>query len=224
MLIGKSAYQYVLSFTEIATFLNISEEKLRTLSDQRVIPGYPSDGGWCTTLEELESWYLRFTGQQWADLTNNGIIEPMSAETNFVDSISLDKLTSALQEWQRSGIAEISEQRFGSKGSIIWKIRIIEKLESNQQHIQDIRVKQGKIQTTSETGRILKSVLDNISIAFEDKLVINKHSLLLSLRSDRVLQLATQDNLGNLLQRDREIIRYFIEAYLNRLIQQSRNI
>jgi len=148
----------------------------------------------------------------------------VSAETDLGNDISLDKLTIALQEWQRAGIAELGEQRFGSKGSIIWKIGIIGQLESNKQHIQDIRVKQGQIQTTSETGKILKSVLDNISVTFEDRLIINKHSLLLSLRSDRVLQLATQDDLGSLLQRDREIIRYFIAMYLNSLAQQSRNI
>jgi len=223
-IIGKSAYQNTYNFNEIASFLNISEEKVRTLCDQRVIPGSPSEEGWSTTLEELESWYLRFTGQQWADLVNDGTLKPISTETDLEGSIPLDNITSALQKWQGSGIAEISERKFGSKGSIIWKLRIIEDFESNKQHIQDIRLKQGEIQTTSQTGKMLKSVLDNVSITFEDKLVINKHSVLLFLSQDRTLRLATQDNLGHLLQRDREIIRYFLVTYLNRLVQQSRNI
>ena len=223
-LIGKSAYHSILSFNEIATFLNINEEKVRTLCDQRVLPGSPSSEGWGTTLEELESWYLQFTGQQWADLVKGGILEPIGAEINLGDSISSEKLTDALQEWQKSGIAEVIEQRFGSKGSLIWKLRIIEKSEINKQHAQDIRLKRGKTQTTSEVGKIQKSVLDKISTTLEDKLVINKHLISLYLKSDGTLRLETQDNLGYLLQRDREIIRYFMGTYLSRLVQLSRNI
>ncbi len=222
-LIGKSAYQNVQSFGMIATFLNVSEKKVRALCAQRALPGSPSNGGWGTTFEELESWYLRFTGQQWADLTNDGIIEPISVENTLESNISLDKLSNALEDWQRSGIVEISEQRFGSKGSIIWKLSIIENYENNKQQVQDIRLKQDKIKTTSETGKIMKSVLDNISTASEKKLAINKLQLLLYLRQDGILQLITQDNLGHLFQRDREIIRYFMATYLKSLVQQCRN-
>lgn len=223
-LVGKSAGDKVLSFGDIAIYLNIPETKVRSLCNQTALPGRPSNGGWLTTIDEIEKWYLRITGRQWADLVADGNLEPVSVEANLGANISYERLTSILRHWQETGIAEVLEQSFESKGTIVMKIRLLEDHESNKQNLQSIRRRQAKTETTTETGKILNSVLGNISVAFEDKLAVTTQPILLSLSPDGLLRLATQEHLGHLLQRDREIIRFFLASYMERLTQQIQRI
>jgi len=219
-LIGKASADNVLSYAEIAEFLNISEIKVRSLCDQSILPGSSSDGGWVTTIDEIEKWYIGYTGRQWADIAEDGNLEPIRVEVNLGTTISQQKIASILHNWQDTGIIELLSQNFGSKGSIFYKIRLIEDYENNMKSVQSLRERQAEVETVTKTGKLLKSVLENISVTFEDRISISTQPVLLSVSLDGILRLATEEHFGHLLQRDREIIKFFLATYMERFIQQ----
>lgn len=221
MVVGISAVQNCISFSEIASFLNIAEAKAHILGSKRLLPGYAIEGGWCTTLEEVENWYNRISGQEWANLVNNGVVDTLDAEIQLSDNTSLESIANTLQNWQKFGLVEISEQQFDTEGSITWKMRFTDQLGNTSKHVEDIRIKKNQLQSLTKEEKELKSILENISLTYEAELIIKKQTLFLSLSPSRTLKLKAQDNLFYLLQRDREIIRFFLRDYLGRIIMQS---
>ncbi len=223
-LIGKSSKHKIVSFSEIATFLNISEGKLQLLISQGLIPGKPSDGGLETNNNEIEKWYIGLNGNQWADLLENGKIEPIYTETKLVAMVPKERITEVLQHWQDNGIAEVIGHSFRSHGVTTYHLKLIGEYENTKQTLQDIKKKQTTIKASEGKGEILKSVLNNISIAYEDKLTLSTHSIFLSFSQEGLLRLATEETLGHLLQRDREIIQLFLADYHERFVHDIYNI
>jgi hypothetical protein len=223
-IIGVSAYQELLSFSQIAKHLNIDIEQAKTLCKNKVLPGFACDGGWCSTFQEIDSWYSNLNGVQWANIVNCGILERLHVETQSDTGISSENLRTVLQIWQQSGIIEILEQQFCSDGSILWKIKFIEEEGTNVKHILDLQSKQLSIKATTDIGKKYTSVLENISMVFRDKLTIAKYDVSLSLSPKGIINLSLQDSFGQLLQKDREIVQYFLAIYLERLVTQSKDI
>jgi len=219
-LVGRAATAKVLSFSEIATFLNISEAKVRSLCNNALLPGRPSNGAWLATMDDIRNWYLRLTARQWADLISDGKLEPVSVGVDLGFKITRkthERLMSVLRDWQETGVAEVLGQRFESDGTTIIKMKLMEDYDETRQHLENIRGRQAKVETTTETGRILRSVLDDISVTFEEKLTVAQQSVLLSLSPSGLLRLTTEEKLENILQRDREIVGLFLSSYVGRL-------
>lgn len=223
-IVGKSADYEILSFSDIAKFLNIPEAKVRSLCDQKILPGHPDHEGWISTEEEINKWYLCLSSRQWADLVEDGNLEAISAEINLGANISVEKLKRILKNWQDTRTAEVLGQRFGSKGSIIFYLKFLENQQINTQHLQDITKQLNQVGSTTELGQILISMRKNVSAVLEDHLFLNTQSILLSLNQNGLLRLYTEEILENLPQRDREIIRFFFISYIERLAHQIQQV
>lgn len=213
----------ILRFDDIAEYLNIPNETVHSLCIKKALPGNPCRGGWNSTFEKIEKWYLSLTGQQWADLINEGNLDAIATKVKLSDSINLEILSKALLEEQKNRIAVFSDQTFRSDGSVIWKVQFPTNLKAFL-NLREVQLNLEKVDTSSETGKLLGSLFGNLSTAYTDELIISKQSVLLSFNSEKILHISIQDPLGQLPQRDREIIRYHLELFLDSILQQIKNI
>jgi dihydroorotate dehydrogenase (NAD+) catalytic subunit len=224
-LVGRAASAKVLTFGQIAAFLDVSETKVRWLCRNELLPGRPGNGAWLATMDDIRNWYLRLTARQWANLISDGKLEPVSVGFDLGFKVSREtrgRLMNILRDWQETGVAEVLGQRFESDGTTTVKMKLTEDPAEARHQLENIRERQARAETTSEDGRIPRSVRDDISITFEDELTVAERSVLLSLSPSGLLRLTTEAKLEKILQRDREIVRLLLSSYVDRLARRLR--
>lgn len=217
-IIGKAAPEQLLSFKEMAEFLNITETTARSLGERGLIPAYPRGGRWEITFDELESWYVGISGKEWARITANGQMDSLSTEIDLGSGIPTERLPGLMRHWHSAGIVDIVKQSAKSDRTAVIELKLNELLTKSQEALETIGRK--KIGATSPKNKIAKSVKNSLLVAFQSELTLANQKVIVSLSPHGLLRLAVQDNLATLPQRDREIIRYFLASYADRIAHE----
>jgi hypothetical protein len=222
-IIGRAAPEQLLSFKEIAEFLNITESIARSLGERGLLPGSPNGGRWESKFDELESWYVGISGQEWAKMTANSQIDPLSTEIDLGSGIPTKRLPDLMQNWRSAGIVDIVEQSTRSDGTAVIELKLTELLNKSKEALESIERKELKTTRTVLKSNIGESVKNSLSVAFHSELILANQKVKMSLSPNGLLRIITQDNLATLPQRDREIIRYFLVTYARRIAHQLKD-
>ena len=219
-IIGKAAPEQLFRFAEIAEFLNITETTARSLGERGLLPGSPNEGRWEITFDELESWYAGISGKEWARITTNGQVDSLSTEIDLGGGIPTERLPELMRHWQTTENVNVVKQSARSDGTAVIEIKLDELLTKSQETLESIGRKEIKTAGVGLKNRIAESVKNYLSVPFQSELTLASQKVKVSLNPNGMLRLITQDNLADLPQRDREIIRYFLATYARRIAHQ----
>ena len=216
-LIGKAVPEKLFSFQEIAEYLNIPEVMAISLGERQLLPGCSRGGRWETTLDELENWYVVLSGEEWARITANGRVNSLSIETDLGSGIPTEKLHSIMQYWHGVGIMDIVERSVKSDGTAVVDLKLNELLSSSQEALNTLRGKKTGATRTGLKNKIIESVKNSLLVAFQSELTLANQKVTVSLSPDGLLRLVTQDDLATIPQREREIIKFLLTSYAERI-------
>ena len=193
---------------DIAEFLGISEETAKDLIQRGLVPGRLSGDEWDTTLSEIEDWYASLNGQDWANLVNNGRVDPLSVYIDTQVSNASDKLVSVLSRWEGIGLIRIIVQSSETDGSAKVVFTLHESVERGRQAIRSL--------PTGSAGSI-RTVLNRISLTYQCEVELGAQPVIAVLTRNGLLELRTEDDLGEVPQRNREIMRLYLSSYAFRV-------
>ena len=72
-----------MNFEDIAKYLRITESRVKQLCKKKIIPGEPLNNEWDVTEDEIDSWYNKLTGEEWAKLVSAGKMHPIFVEIHL---------------------------------------------------------------------------------------------------------------------------------------------
>ena len=202
-----------MKFQEIARFLNITEMVAKSLGKQGVLPGRPYADGWNTTLDEIERWYVKLSGKEWADLTAGGKIDPIISEIDLECEVTTEALLTVLRSWEQKGIVNIISHNLGLEPSGTPEIvmTLCEAADKGRNGIESL-----------EHTALIKSVRSQIEIVYRCQNIIGKNPARVSLEKQRILKIGIENDMAELPQREREIIRFNLATYALRLSTELR--
>jgi hypothetical protein len=175
---------------------------VRQLGETGVLPGQPSPDGWETSLVEIERWYIGLSGKEWADLVSNGQVDPLVVEVVLKDEVTEELLLCIFKSWERKGIVKIISHDF--EVSENYKIILILcGLDKN------IEKEKESLMHESLCG-LVKSYIE---LAYRCENIVNKNPLFICLSNKRILILGIEDAMEQVSQREREIIRFYLNRY-----------
>lgn len=217
-IVGLAAQEQLLSYHEIADYLNITEETVRSLARDGSLPGIPSRGRWQSSLDEVENWYVSLSGNDWAELIAGGRLEPIRVDIDVAGGVSSRRLLEVLDNWRKDQIVEI-KNRSVDGGDSTCEVVLTEPYRSGRQGVKNL---QQAIRETSRSGHHthLRSVMNYLETAFQSEFMLGMQLITVSLSSGGVLTMKTKEDLGELLERDREILRFFLATYATRLARE----
>lgn len=198
-----------MKFIEIARFLNISEEVVRSLAKRRAIPGRLCGTEWQSSLQEIENWYIGLSGREWSALVGNGRVEPLVARVAFENAIALDKLLAALNSWEQQGRITIVSTNLKSSVNPKIVVRLVEAVDRGQKVVELLK--------KSEYNGIGQRTCHQIELAGNCERTLGTKSIIVVLLNNKTIQFTIEDDMAEILQRDREIIRFYLACYLERL-------
>lgn len=196
-----------MKYAEIARFLNISEECARVLGERKLIPGRALDKDWEVTFEELEIWYLKFTGKEWADLVSNGKIDPLVAEVDFRNNIGAGELLRVIKSWENKGKVRIVSHNMSQDLEVF--VVLLDIAKGVEENLEILR-----------NTRLSKYVESQIEIAYQCENVIGRNPVTITVTPDNILKLCIENNMVELPQRDREVIRFYLAKYGFELLKE----
>ena len=203
-------------FPAIATFLNVPQRIVRSLAKRGKLPGRPVKGGWDTNPDELENWYIGFTGQQWADLVADGILDPLLAEIKARHSIGSGEVLSVLETWAKMGTIRILSRDFQMGGDLRVLVIYCQAMGDAKRGIQSL-----------EDSPWTESMRKSIAMVYNLQSVIGKEPIEIVVRRRQILRLAIQDQMPGLPQREREILRFHLgevgQKLLNEVQRQQKS-
>ena len=200
-----------MKFQEIAKFLNISEMVARSLGKQGVLPGRPCADGWNTTLDELERWYVKISGKEWADLTANGQVDPLTAEVDLESEVAGDALLTVLRSREEQGIVKIISHNLELAADPEVVLMLCEAAEEGREGIESL-----------QHSALSEFVRSQIEIVYRCQNIIGKNPARVSLEKQRILKIGIENDMAELPQREREIIRFHLAGYVHRLSTELR--
>ena len=200
-----------MKFHEIATFLNIPEAVVRSLSKRKIIPGRPCSDGWQTTLDEIERWYVKLSGKEWAALVANGQVDPLMAEVDLECEVTTGLLLAVLRSWERKEIVKIISHNLEADAIPEVAVTLCEVAEEGRKGIQSLE----------QTG-LKKWSRSQLQLVYRCQKIIGKNPVLVSLPKKRVLRFSIEDAMAEMPQREREIIRFHLSSYALRLSTELR--
>lgn len=222
-IVGRSAAPDLPDFKGVADFLNVSETVAKSLADREILPGRSVGGRWEAKPDELEKWYAGLSGQDWANLVSNGKLDPICIQLDLGNGVEAGRLIKVLQQWDKTGVADIIAHRVEPSGKTVAEVKLHEPDQVTALSRQFIDTSDVRLpERQSELSKTLQSVRAAISLAAECKLMIASETVIISLSPHGVLQLATQRDFRELPQRDREIIRFYLGPYAQRLAQDLK--
>jgi len=200
-----------MKFDEIARFLNISEKVARSLGKQGILPGRPCAEGWKATLDEIERWYVKLSGKEWANLVAKGQVDPLTAEADLEGEFTTGALLTVLRSWEQKGIVKIISHNFepGANPEVI--LTLCEAAEEGRKGIELL----------GHTA-LIECVRSQIELVYWCKNIIGKNPVLATLSKQKILKLSIEDPMAELPQRKREIIRFHLASYALRLSAELR--
>ncbi len=219
-LIGLSATPDLVDFKGVADFLNVSETVAKSLADRGILPGRSAGGRWEANPDELEKWYIRLSGQDWANLVSDGKLDLICIQLDLGNNVKAASLIKVLQKWNNTGVADLLAQRVEVGGKTVAELKLHEPKESAALYRQftetdDVRLSERQ----SEFSKALNSVRTDISLTAKCGLMMAAEMIFISLNPNGMLQLEILRDFRELPQRDRELIRYYLISYGQRLAQ-----
>ena len=196
-------------FPDIAAFLNVPSRIVRSLAKTGKLPGRPLKGGWDTSPQELEKWYVGLSGQQWADLVSEGRVDPLAAEIKVRQSIGTGDLVSVLETWAKMGVIRILSSHVEKGGTVRVLVMLCQARKEAKRGMQSL-----------EKSPWSESVREMIAMVYHLHSVIGQEPIEVVLRGQRIVRLAIQDQMAGLPQRDREILRFHLGEYGQRLLTE----
>jgi hypothetical protein len=200
-----------MKFHEIARFLNISEEIARSLANQEVLPGQPSAEGWKTTLDDLERWYVKISGKEWADLTANRQVDPLTAEVDLESEVAGDALLTVLRSWEEKGIVKIISHNLEPAADPEVILMLCKAAEEGREGIESL-----------QHSALSEFVRSQIELVYRCENIIGNSPVLVTLSKQEILKLSIEDAMAGLPQQEREIIRFHLAGYVHRLSTELR--
>ena len=198
-----------MKFKEIAKLLNISETVVKSLCDKKVLPGCKCDEGWMATLEEIEHWYVRLSGKEWADLVYGGNVDPIMVEIKLEEVVTKAKLLNTLESLAEKGIIEIISHNFEDGNQYEFSLIFSQAIEKSRKGIKSL----GK-------AKLMESIVDQIKLAYECEGIIGEHPIFATIVNNEVLRLSLKDKMEELPQRNREIIKFHLSYYALKLYDE----
>ena len=215
-LIGKAAPEQLLAFEEIGELLGVREETARSLGKRGVLPGCPSGGRWEATLDDIEGWYAQLSGQQWADLVADGRLDAIVVEVDLNRSVSSETVLGILRRWEGKGIADVIKASANSDGAVVADLKLQGTVAQNRKAVAGLSV--GDV--SPEVTR--RRVMIKPPVAFQSRLDLATTTTALSVSPKGLLRMGIREDLRELPQREREIVRSFIASYAKRLVSEIR--
>lgn len=185
-------------YSDIASFLNIPEKIAGLLGEKRLLPGGPSVKGWEATREELESWYMQFTGKEWARLVSDGQIDPLIVQVHLGVHTTKARLLDTLRSWERQGRARIISERCkrGTDSAIVLTLKTSETVRHGLKSLR--------------RTRLPRSVHNPIKSALQCEGIIEKNPVFVIVSKGEILRMGFERALGELPQYQREIIKFYL--------------
>lgn len=200
-----------MKFHEIARFLNISETVARSLGKQGILPGRPCADGWETTLDEIERWYVKLNGKEWADLVADGQVDPLIAEVDLKGEVTTEALLTVLRSWEQKGIVKIISYNLESVANPEVVLTLSEAAEEARRGIESL-----------QHTALIESMCSQIELTYQCENIIGEHSVFVTLSKQKTLRFSIEDDMADLPQREREIIRFYLASYALRLSTELR--
>ncbi len=221
-IIGLAVPEQILSYQEIAEYLNIEENLAKTLGEKGLLPGFPSRGRLQTIFKDLEDWYASLSGNEWAELTASGKLNPIQVDINVTGNITKNRMTEILENWDRDQIAKIVDRRIESDTSI-FELILIEPYKRSVQNSENMprRIEEAGI---SKNSTYFRSFENHLKTAIQSEFTLGTVLISVSINSRGILTLKTKEDLGELPERDREIIRFFLTTYAKRLSREITQV
>ena len=199
-----------MKFHEIARFLNILEAVVKSLAKQGVLPGRPCADGWETTLEEIERWYIKLTGKEWADMVADGQVDPLAVEVDLGNKVTKNVLLTVLKFWEQRGSVKIISHNL--------------ELDVDPEVVIMLRgaAKAGKegIKSLNKDPALTESVRSQIELTCRCQIVIGENPVLVTLSKQKILKIGIENILAEFPQREREIMRFYLGSYALRLLAE----
>jgi dihydroorotate dehydrogenase (NAD+) catalytic subunit len=217
-IVGLAAPEQLFSYQEIAEYLNTTEDIVRSLAGKGFLPGAPSRGRWQTTLNELENWYGSLSGNKWAELTAGGNLNPISVDLDVAGNITRRRLSEVLENWDKGQIVKIMGRKI-DRGNSIFELVLIDPYRNGKQKIENLQRGAPRASTSGRVTR-LNSVRNRLTTAFQSEFTSGTQLIIVSLSSKGILTMKTKQDLGEIPERDREIVRFFLATYAERLARE----
>ena len=195
-----------LDFSQIAGFLNIPKAQVEALAESSALPGRPSEGGWETTWEALETWFIGLTGTEWADLVGEGILDELKAEAVLMRVVSSDDLASLLRGWEADGLVAVRSLDIPSGGELRGVLVFESAGDSGRASLDSVR--QALCDSTANSLR------NQLEVAFRCESILGRQEVVIELTCERI-SLSLIDRLAHHPQRDREIVRFYLGKLLD---------
>lgn len=203
-----------MKFYDIATFLNISEMVAKSLAKEGSLPGRPCVDGWETTFDEIESWYIGLSGKEWANLVADGQVDPLAAEIDLETQVAADLLLSVLRSWEDKGVVKIMSHSLEPYVPPSVVVTICRAAENGRKGLESLG-------PPRHTG-LRESTRGNIEVVYRCEKTLGENLVVATLSNEKILKLAIEDDIAELPQRDREIMRFLLTSYARQLSRELR--
>lgn len=198
-------------FQEVAArFLNISETVVKSLAKQGILPGRPSAEGWETTYEEIEQWYVKLSGKEWANLVADGRVDPLAGGACLGSRVTKNALLTALRSWEQRGTAKIISHNLELDANPEVVIMLCAAAKAGKEGIEFLK----------EDQTLTESVRRDIELTYRCQIVIGENPVLVTLPEQKILKLSIEDAMAELPQREREIIRFYLTGWAWHLLAE----
>lgn len=200
-----------MKFDEIAKFLNISKRTAMSLGERRVLPGQPSAEGWDASLKEIDLWYVKLSGKQWADLVADGQIDPLAVEVDLEGETTADALLNTLRSWEKKEIVKIISHKLDRTGNPEAVLMLREAIQEGTRGLESL----GRV-------AIEESLCSQTKVGYRCLKALGENPVLIRVSTRRNLKLSVKDPLAEMPQREREVVSFYLGQYALRLATELR--
>ena len=176
------------------------------LAKQGILPGRPCDDGWDITLNNIEHWYVKLSGKEWANLVADGRLDPLIVEIVLEKEVTIDKLLTVLRAWEKSSIIEIISHNLEEATTPVLILKLLKAAETGRKGIESLK-----------HIALMESMHIQIELAYRCEEILGKNPILVTLSNQKILTFKIEDAMAELPQRDREIIRFYLTNYARKL-------
>lgn len=186
----------------------------KSLATRGILPGRQCTDGWETTLEEIENWYAKLSGQEWADLATGGRIDPLITEIVLEGEVPIDRLLAVLRSSEENNKVKIVSHDLEQATTPEIVLFLLEAAETGRKGMESL-----------EHAMLTESMHRQIELAYKCEEIVGKNPVRVTLSNQKTLILKIENTMAELPQREREIIKFYLTNYalkLSRKLQQNR--
>jgi len=162
-------------------------------------------------LDEIERWYVKLSGKEWADLVADGQVDPLIAEVDLKCGVPTEVLLNVLRSWDQKGVVKIISHNIKPGSILEVAVVLCETAEEGRKGIKSL-----------DQTALIKPVRSQIELVYRCEIIIGENPVLVSLSKQGILKLSIEDPMAELPQREREIIRFRLVGCALRLSTEIR--